>query len=105
VQAATAAAPASITTDPNNQTMQKTALLAYQKSSLIASGEFVSQPVWSPDGKQIAYLGYANNTFDIWLANVSLNAKTGQYTMQGSPIQLTNTNGLLNADSRPFWTA
>lgn len=94
-----------ITTDPNNPAMQKTALVPYQKSSLIASGEFVSQPVWSPDGKQIAYLAYTNNTFDIWLANVSLNTKTGAYTMQGSPIQLTSTNGGLDADSRPFWTA
>ena len=94
-----------ITTDPNNPTMEKAALVPYQKSSLIASGAFVSQPFWSPDGKQIAYLSYTNNTFDIWLANVNLNAKTGQYTMQGSPIQLTSTNGALDADSRPFWTA
>lgn len=97
--------PANITTDPNNPTMQKAALIPYQKSSLIVSGNFVSQPVWSPDGKQLAYLAYSNNTFDIWLANVSLNTKTGVYTMQGSPIQLTSTNGALNADSRPFWTA
>lgn len=97
--------PATITTNPNNPAMQKVALVPYQKSSLIASGEFVSQPIWSPDGKQIAYIAYTNSTFDIWLANVSLNIKTGAYTLQGSPIQLTDTHGLLNADSRPFWTA
>ncbi len=94
-----------ITTDPNNPTMQKTALASYTKSSLIVSGQFVSQPVWSPDGKQIAYIGYANHSYDIWLANVSVNSKTSQYMMQGSPVQLTSTNGALNADSRPFWTA
>ncbi len=65
-------------------------------------GQFIGQPVWSPDGKQIALLSYNNNEFDIWLANVSLNAKTNQYAMQGSPIQLTQ--GGVDADSRPFWT-
>ena len=91
-----------LTTNPNSAATQKAALAAYPNSSLIMEGQYVSQPVWSPDGKQIAFLNYTNNEFDIWLANVSLNAKTGKYTMQGSPIQLTQ--GGVDGDSRPFWT-
>lgn len=91
-----------VTSDPNSATVQKAAMASYPKSSLILQGQYVSQPVWSPDGKQIAYLAYTNNEFDIWLANVSFNAKTGKYAMQGSPTQLTQ--GGVDGDSRPFWT-
>ncbi len=94
---------ADITSDPNNPTVQQEALIPYKKSSLIVSGQFISQPTWSPDGKQIAYLAYNNSTFDIWLANVDLNTKTGAYTMKGSPIQLTS--GGIDGDSHPSWTA
>lgn len=91
-----------ITSDPGNSAMQKEALAGYGKSSLIVTGQFVSQPVWSPDGKQLAYLYYANNEFNIWLASLSVNAKTGAYSMKGSPIPLTS--GGIDADSRPFWS-
>jgi dipeptidyl aminopeptidase/acylaminoacyl peptidase len=80
------------------------ALAPYQKSSLILSSLYVSQPVWSPDGKQIAYLTYTSSTFNIWLANLSIDPKTGAYTMKDGPVQLTDAGGHLNADSRPFWT-
>lgn len=96
--------PSNITTDPNSPAMEKPAQASYAKSSLVLEQQFVSQPVWSPDGKQIAFLSYNNDVFDIWLANVSLDAKTGKYVMQGSPIQLTSANGGLDGDSRPFWT-
>ncbi|HLJ32347.1 MAG TPA: hypothetical protein VKU38_01790 [Ktedonobacteraceae bacterium] len=94
---------ASVTSNPNDPTAVKAALVPYAKSSLIVSGQFISQPVWSPDGKQIAYLSYTNSEFDIWLANVSVDPKTGVYKMSGSPVQLTQ--GGVDADSRPFWTA
>ena len=93
--------PENITGDPNNKDVEQKALQPYKQSSLIVQGQFVSQPVWSPDGKQIAYLSYNNNTFDIWLANVSADAKTGAYKMQGNPVQLTS--GGVDGDSRPFW--
>ena len=82
------------------------ALAPYQQSSLILTSLYVSQPIWSPDGKQIAYLNYTNNVFNIWLVNLSVNAKTGLYTMSNNstPVQLTDAGGHLNADSRPFWT-
>ncbi len=92
-----------VTANPNNSTVQKAALAPFAKSSLILSGQFISQPVWSPDGKQIAYLSFNNSEFDIWLANVTVDPKTGAYKMSGSPIQLTQ--GGVDADSRPFWTA
>ena len=93
--------PDNITNDPNNPAVQKTALQAYTKSSLILEQQFISQPVWSPNGKQIAYLSYNNETFDLWLANVSRDARTGAYKLSGSPVQLTD--GGIDGDSRPFW--
>ena len=95
--------PEGITADPNNPVIDQKALQPYQKSSHILSQQFISQPVWSPDGKQIAYVSYNNNTFDIWLANIGIDAKTGAYVMKGSPIQLTS--GGIDGNSRPFWTA
>ena len=91
-----------ITSNPESSAVQKEALAGYAKSSLIVTGQFVSQPVWSPDGKQLAYLYYANNQFNIWLANLSVDTKTGGYSMKGSPVPLTS--GGIDADSRPFWS-
>jgi Tol biopolymer transport system component len=84
--------------------IEQKALAPYQKSSLIVTSLYVSQPIWSPDGKQIAYLTYSNNAFNIWLANLTVDPKTGAYTMKETPVQLTDAGGHLNADSRPFWT-
>lgn len=94
--------PDGITTNPNSPTVAKQALLPYKQSSLILKGEFISQPVWSPDGKQIAYLSYNNSSFDIWLATLTTDPKTGLYVMKSSPVQLTN--GGIDGDSRPVWT-
>src|SRR6266699_2059419 len=65
--------PENITSSPNSSTVAKKALLPY------------------------------NQSFDIWLATVSINPKTGHYIMKGSPVQLTN--GGIDGDSRPVWTA
>jgi Tol biopolymer transport system component len=95
--------PENITSDPNNKDVEQKALQPYKRSSLVVQGQFISQPIWSPNGKQIAYLSYNNNTFDIWLANVSVDTKTGAYKMQGNPVQLTS--GGVDGDTRPFWAA
>lgn len=96
------ATPDKIVTNPNDPTMEKLALQAYNHSQLLVSGEFVSQPVWSPDGKQLAYIFYSNNEFDIWIANLNYNAKTDTYSVSGSVVPLTS--GGVDADSRPVWT-
>lgn len=93
-----------VTQNPNNPAVEKAALQPFNKSVNILSRPYLSQPTWSPDGKQIAYLSYSNNVFDLWLANVSL-SKAGKYAVVGSPIQLTSANGMLDGDSRPFWSA
>ena len=91
-----------VTTNPNDPKSQQQALLPYAKSSHILSNLYVSNPVWSPDGKQIAYLQYSGNEFDLWLANVKYDAQKGTYSLQGSPVQVTT--GGIDGSSRPFWT-
>jgi len=91
-----------VTSDPNNPTSIQQAIAPYKKASLLLTQQFVSQPMWSPDGKQIAYLSYTNNEFNIWLASVTVTSKTGAYKIQGTPVQLTT--GGVDGDSRPFWT-
>lgn len=93
-----------VTQNPNSPAAEKQALAPYNKSSLLLSGEYISQPVWSPDGGQIVYIGYTNNVFDLWLATITKDAKTGAYKVKGTPQQLTNAQGHLDAGSRPFWT-
>jgi Tol biopolymer transport system component len=94
--------PEGVTANPNDPKVEQQALVPYKKSSHILSGQYVSQPVWSPDGKQIAYISYNNSEFDLWLANVTYNAKTGAYSLQGNPVQLTT--GGIDGNSRAFWT-
>jgi Tol biopolymer transport system component len=94
--------PEGVTVNPNDPKTEQQALLPYKKSSHLLSGQYVSQPTWSRDGKQIAYISYSNNEFDLWLANVAFNAKTGTYSLQGNPVQLTT--GGIDGNSRPFWT-
>ncbi len=91
-----------VTANPNDPKVEQQALIPYKKSSHLLSGQYISQPVWSPDGKQIAYISYNNSEFDLWLANVMYNAKTGAYSLQGNPVQLTT--GGIDGNSRPFWT-
>jgi Tol biopolymer transport system component len=80
-------------------------LAAYNKSNQLLTGEYLSQPIWSPDGTQIAYYSYSTTTFDLWLATMVKNPKTGTYSIKkGSAVQLTQAHGDLDADSRPVWT-
>ncbi len=94
--------PSSVTATPNDPAAEKKAMSVYFASTRILGGLYLSQPVWSPDGKQIAFFEYTNSEFDLWLVGVKYDAKTGKYSMQGSPQQLTT--GGVDGSSRAFWT-
>lgn len=95
--------PDTITQTPNDPKAQALATQAYQtQSSHLLNQLYIEQPVWSPDGKQIAYIQYTGGTFDLWIANISHDAKTGAYSIQGSPTQITT--GGVDGESRPAWT-
>jgi hypothetical protein len=98
---------AGLSDSPNTIETKKKALEPYHKSALILSDQFVSQPVWSPDGSQIAYISYKNHVFDLYVVSISKDQKTGMYR-NDMQQQLTSTDiesgGHLDADSRPFWT-
>ena len=92
--------------NPNSQANSDKALVPYTtKSSKLLTGTYVSDPIWSPDGKQLLYYGFSDNTFDIYLVTLKKDAKTGLYSIDAnSQIQLTQTGGKLDADSRAVWT-
>jgi hypothetical protein len=91
--------PEGVTGDPNNPAFDPNAqenlnkgLSLYSQSSKLLDGQYVSQPIWSPDGTHILYDGFANNFFDLWIAAVTKDAKTGTYHLQpNSQVQLTPT--------------
>ncbi|GCF08285.1 TolB family protein [Dictyobacter arantiisoli] len=101
-----------VTNDTNNPNVdvtstanQQRGLAGYGKSVKLKTSQYISQPVWSPDGTQLAYYEYNNTTFDLWLATIIKNPKTGAYSIkQDSEVQLTQANGSLDSDSRPAWT-
>lgn len=98
------APPDTITQTPNDPKTEAQALQSYRAhSSHLLSQLYIEQPVWSPDGKQLAYIQYTGGVFDLWIANVSYDAKTGKYHLTGSPIQVTS--GGIDGESRPVWTA
>lgn len=94
--------PENVTQNPNDPTTAKQALLPYQKSQHLLQGLYIGHPVWSPDGKRIAYLTESNSELDLWITNVSYNASTGVYSVQGAPTQVTT--GGIDGDSRVVWT-
>lgn len=94
--------PAFNPTDPTN--LQKAQVPYNTKSVKLLTDYSVSQPVWSPDGKYLLYYGYHNNNFDIWLAKLNKDPKTGEVSMQAnSQVQLTKSDGQLEGDSRVTW--
>ena len=90
------------TPNPNAQANLQAGLAPYHQSTLLLTKQFLSQPIWSPDGSQIAFYDYNNNTFDLWLLNVAP-TKNHTYHIKQDAIQLTDAHGDLDADSRPCW--
>ncbi|MGH2508265.1 MAG: TolB family protein, partial [Ktedonobacteraceae bacterium] len=96
--------PDTITQTPNDPATEKLAVQVYQtQTSKLLSLLYVEQPVWSPDGKQLAYIAYNSGSFDLWITNLNYNVKTGAYTVQGSPIQVTT--GGVDGEVRPVWVS
>lgn len=93
--------PKGITATPGDAADQQ-GIASYKSAQLIVKGQYICQPVWSPDGKSLAYITYTNGAFDLWLAHLSVDAK-GNFKLNGDPIQLTDTSNKINADSRPIW--
>jgi Tol biopolymer transport system component len=95
--------PDSVTRTPNDPKVEALALQMYKThSSHLLSQLYIQQPVWSPDGKQIAYIQYTGGVFDLWIVNVNFDAKTDRYRVLGSPTQVTS--GGIDGESRPVWT-
>ena len=97
------APPDTITQTPNDAATVKGAVQTYKEhSSHLLSSLYVENPVWSPDGKQLAYIEYDGGSFDLWIANLSYNSKTGVYSIKGTPVQAIS--GGVDGENRPVWT-
>lgn len=98
------APPDNITSTPNDTKTESQAVQQFKTaSSRLLSTLYVDNPVWSPDGKQLAYTTYNGSEFDLWIANLTVNAKTGAYSIKGTPTQITT--GGIDGVSRPVWTS
>jgi Tol biopolymer transport system component len=104
--------PNGVTSDPSNPYFnpgsaanKQKALVPYEHATNLMTSQYLSMPIWSPNGQQIAYIDYTNQSFDLWLAKIVKNPKTGNYSINPqSKQQLTmTTGGDFDADSRPSW--
>ncbi len=71
----------------------------YATSIRLLDGQ-ISYPVWSPDGKDLLYLAFKDDAYNLYLAHLVFTDNT--ISVQGSPLQLTQ--GGVDGDSRPAWT-
>jgi Tol biopolymer transport system component len=71
----------------------------YATSVKLLDGQ-ISYPVWSPDGKDLLYLAYKDDAYNLYLAHLVFTDTS--ISVQGSPLQLTQ--GGVDGDSRPAWT-
>ncbi|GCE47675.1 WD40 repeat protein [Thermosporothrix hazakensis] len=93
-----------VITRPDDKATAQKALEPYNHSTLLLKADLISQPVWSPDSKYIAYIGYEDNTFNLYLLEVQKANDT--YQRKGDPILLlkaSDQQARLDADSRIAW--
>lgn len=91
----------SSTFNPDNTASSKPAWEMYAKSTRLLTQSFISQPVWSPDGKHLLYYSYNENHFELWQLEVIRDAATDSYHLKtDSPILLVQAGKHLNADVR-----
>jgi TolB protein len=69
-------------------------------SAVLVQSGIVSQPVWSPDGKAIAFMMLAKGSFDLF--TIPLNT-SGPITAAGAAVPITH-GSFLDADSRLAWS-
>lgn len=93
--------PGDITQNLNASATKTQALQPYMQSVTLKTAAALGRPTWSPDDKQMAYITDTNDTLDLWVINLSHNTKTGTYSSQGTPVQITN--GGIDGDSRIVW--
>ena len=71
----------------------------YATSIKLLDGQ-ITYPVWSPDGKDLLFLAYKDDSYNLYLAHLVFSDNT--ISVQGSPLQLTQ--GGVDGDTRPAWT-
>ncbi len=72
----------------------------YAKSIKLLDGQ-ITYPVWSPDGKDLLFLAFKDDAYNLYLAHLVFSDNT--ISVQGSPLQLTQ--GGVDGDTRPAWTS
>ncbi|HEY7123350.1 MAG TPA: LpqB family beta-propeller domain-containing protein [Ktedonobacterales bacterium] len=60
----------------------------------------ITYPVWSPDGKDLLFLAYKDDAYNLYLAHLVFSDNT--IGVAGSPLQLTQ--GGVDGDTQPAWT-
>jgi hypothetical protein len=71
----------------------------YATSIKLLDGQ-ITNPIWSPAGKDILFLAYKDDAYNLYLAHLVFTDNT--IGVAGSPLQLTQ--GGVDGDSRPAWT-
>jgi Tol biopolymer transport system component len=71
----------------------------YATSTKLLDGQ-ITYPIWSPDGKDILFLAFKDDAYNLYLAHLIFTDNT--IGVAGSPLQLTQ--GGVDGDSRPAWT-